>query len=119
MWVDEMMMHSPPTPRASTTCERHTIQYECPDDLIQCEWTLESDFPETTSKEVSSEIYHIAHFPRYPRLYHLTDDIDEVSFPDSTELEGYITMEHHLISGYRDISIVAISDSSDSVRDIE
>jgi len=101
--VDEMMMMiSPFSLRACTTCEEYIIEIRESDDFIMCKWTLESYLPPSTPIEISSEIDEETWiFSEY--ILYL---IDEISLPDSAALELDFFSKSESISVYRYISII-------------
>ena len=105
MWIDEVVMCSPLSPRSCTAREEVIIEDDCTDDFIRGERTLESNRPPTTTIHVTTEVDEESLIS----FEYIFDHIDQVSLAYSTEFQKYISVQSYPISYQFDISIVSVS----------
>ena len=109
------MMVSSPFPSSSrTTGETSIIEDMCPDEFIRSKWTLESDFPSTTTIEISSEIDEKTR--KYFEVFFYY--IYQISLPYSPELEKDVTMKQYFILYHFNIPIIPESSLSEIISTI-
>lgn len=108
-WVDEVMMISPFSLGACTTCEKVIFECDRTNNFIRSEGVLKSRFPPSLSIEISSEIDEVSFRIRQSCLYHGMNDIDKVPLPHASELEEYVSVEDDFISYDFYITVISVS----------
>jgi plasmid replication initiation protein len=91
------------------------IECECPDDLIEGIWILESYFPASISIEIASKVDEVSRsiFSNCGKIliHHLLEDIDQISLPYSSELEHDISVKLYHVSSQFYITMVSLFSS--------